>query len=49
MGINKIEIVINSPKMGCASIPAFNATKRKVETMSKETPTNRNKTGKSIV
>jgi hypothetical protein len=49
MGKNQIDILINSPKMGCASIPAFNATKRKVETMSKETPTNRNKTRKSIV
>jgi hypothetical protein len=35
--------------MGCASLPDFNATKRKVDIVSKETPINRNETGKSIV
>ena len=49
MGINQIDIGINSFKIMCDSVPAFNTTKSMVDIISKKTPKNRNITGKSIV
>lgn len=49
MGINQIVIEINSPKIGFASVPAFNPTKRDADIISKITAKNNNKTGESIV
>jgi hypothetical protein len=49
MGINQIDIEINSLKITFASVPTFNPTKREVDIISKKTAKNNNKTGKSIV
>ena len=49
MGTNQIDIGISSFKIKFASVPTFNPTKREVDIISKKTPKNKNKTGKSIV